>query len=561
MRTCKNKSILSQHCRTFVALAFLTLSGYAVWAGLAVPSYFSVNAYAAVTGASQHIVAVVRSDYTGETLWGEVDIEGLPRPQPPDAVLSAAAIDAMVQKAVELAVIDDGSLSAYFNPDDWICVALDAGFLSYPEFGAGIDESNWFPGSIADPRLVRSFLDLLASEKCGNRITLVARVPPSFWKSTWNGYYEGLSYEMILKELGAKHPEIVFDAIGSDSFFSETAEFAAGSGSLAAHYSIPQAVAACDKFAGVAALRMHQHFRVSMNIMNYLQFLAGNAPESGGEDSKNEIIAAAAVDLFALKAPSFVLIDGISGGAASGGDGEKSFRGNMALAGKDPVAVDAVGAMLLGMNPWDVDHFHQAAAQGAGTFDPDSMDIRGTPLKDAAASVASAMPGPMEPRSGRGVRRWLVNGIHEGAGLDDMPLDDDPFLYPEPEDEEGGKTWIEHISPGDYVDLSACMPGGPRRGLSYVYMRFLSSVQEEACLWFSGNGNFALFFNDEEIFRDESLRAEGSVPEKISVPVKRGYNDVLLKAERTGEEYGFTLHVASSEDDGSTKRGIKILEP
>ena len=139
-------AIITVKCASFRRFKFpaagliALLSVWIVRLLLESPSPFSVSAYAAVTGASQHIVAVVRSDFAGTNLWGDVDIEGLSRPLSPDAVLTADAIDEMVRKSVELACIDDGSLSAYFDADDWVCVVLDAGLFSLTAKKSEFDE-------------------------------------------------------------------------------------------------------------------------------------------------------------------------------------------------------------------------------------------------------------------------------------------------------------------------------------------------------------------------------------------------------------------------------------
>ncbi len=527
---------------TIIALC----SGYAVRPIMDGPSPFSVEAYAAVTGASQHIVSVVRSDFSGTNLWGEVDIEGLPAPLPPDAPLNSAAIDAMVRKAIELACIDDGGLSAYFDPDDWVCLVIDAGYWATADNPGAHDT----PGGIVDPRLVAAFLDLLASEKRGGRISLFARAPSEFWQSTWNGRYDGLSYASLLQDIAARYPEIAFDIIGKESFSSKDIEVAGE------RYAVPEALEKCRKFVSIATLKLHQATRVSMNVLNYFQFISGNHPAQVIRPADREVLESDAVNVFAYRPPRFALVDGITGSAITNSGDVKTFRGNLVLAGKDPVAVDAAGTMLLGRNPWDVGHFHRAAERGTGTFDPDSMDLRGTPFRDAVTSITAVLPEPNDEYVGRALRRWLVNGFYEGKDIGDMPLEDEPFLYPEPDDEEGGRVWTEYVSPGDRVDLSAALPDASEKGVAYVYTRFLSSVQEEGYAWFTGSGNYMLFFNDEEIHSGE----DGAGVQKIPIPVKRGYNHVLIKLARTETEYGFSFQVVGPENDGNSMSGLKFLE-
>ncbi len=61
--------------------------------------------------------------------------------------------------------------------------------------------------------------------------------------------------------------------------------------------------------------------------------------------------------------------------------GGKTFETGLTVAGQDYVAVDAVGAHILGKD--HVGHILQAAAQGQGTADRTKIEIAGVPLEDA----------------------------------------------------------------------------------------------------------------------------------------------------------------------------------
>ena len=67
--------------------------------------------------------------------------------------------------------------------------------------------------------------------------------------------------------------------------------------------------------------------------------------------------------------------------------GYNQVRFNTILAGTDPVALDHVGAKLMGLNPDDVAHITLAEKVGLGTNDPAHIDLVGVPLEQAMKRV------------------------------------------------------------------------------------------------------------------------------------------------------------------------------
>ena len=61
----------------------------------------------------------------------------------------------------------------------------------------------------------------------------------------------------------------------------------------------------------------------------------------------------------------------------------RTYETGFAIASKDCVACDTIGAALLGFSPHAVQHIFQAARRGLGQYDKDCMEIRGLPLPEA----------------------------------------------------------------------------------------------------------------------------------------------------------------------------------
>lgn len=87
-------------------------------------------------------------------------------------------------------------------------------------------------------------------------------------------------------------------------------------------------------------------------------------------------------DIFSLVSPDFTLVDGLYavnyGHYPAEGLAEESVeRLGILIGGPDTLAVDAVGADLLGFAPAEVEHLRLAAETGKGTIDLDAIEVEG----------------------------------------------------------------------------------------------------------------------------------------------------------------------------------------
>ena len=83
------------------------------------------------------------------------------------------------------------------------------------------------------------------------------------------------------------------------------------------------------------------------------------------------------IDVAQIVKPAFGVVDGIWGweaGEASLGNG-RTVESNVVLAGKDVVALDAVGAMVIGRDPLQIRKLRLANEVGLGVYDPKDIEI------------------------------------------------------------------------------------------------------------------------------------------------------------------------------------------
>lgn len=86
------------------------------------------------------------------------------------------------------------------------------------------------------------------------------------------------------------------------------------------------------------------------------------------------------VDLISVIKPSVAVIDGIIAGEGHETSGNP-VEMNLVIAGTDPVAVDAVGAAVMGIPPESVKHLCLAEETGLGTCRLEEIEILGEPIE------------------------------------------------------------------------------------------------------------------------------------------------------------------------------------
>ncbi|MBS7643206.1 DUF362 domain-containing protein [Candidatus Bathyarchaeota archaeon] len=117
----------------------------------------------------------------------------------------------------------------------------------------------------------------------------------------------------------------------------------------------------------VPKLKTHSLTKVTLSLKN---LMGAVIPKDTMHNNLEEKI----VDLFSLIRPKLAVIDGLIG--CSGGElGGTPVRMDIIIAGADPIAVDAIGAAIMGIKPSEVDHIRLAEGRGLGVGSLDGIDI------------------------------------------------------------------------------------------------------------------------------------------------------------------------------------------
>ncbi len=137
-------------------------------------------------------------------------------------------------------------------------------------------------------------------------------------------------------------------------------------------------------YLSLPKLKTHSMSQVTLSLKN--QF--GLIHQKSRIADHNYRIHQKFADIYRVLRPDFALVDGLI--ATTHGHYPTAYNAekcvvpmNLLIGGEDPLAVDVVGAALMGFAPEDVSHLELSRAAGIGIGDPERIDIVNQPLFEA----------------------------------------------------------------------------------------------------------------------------------------------------------------------------------
>jgi uncharacterized protein (DUF362 family) len=138
----------------------------------------------------------------------------------------------------------------------------------------------------------------------------------------------------------------------------------------------------CDCFISVAKLKTHVDYRYTGVLKNQYGLLLSRAKRVQYHGFMSKVIA----DLNKFYKPDMSIVDGLVGMEGFGPtDGTPKHVGRL-IASMDPVAADAVGARLMGIQPSRVEYIRCAEKKGIGSTR--DLQIVGCELSEVAVKFA-----------------------------------------------------------------------------------------------------------------------------------------------------------------------------
>jgi uncharacterized protein (DUF362 family) len=500
-----------------------------------------------------------------------------------DATLSYAQVDGVVKRALRL---DDSerSLARVVEPGDW--VAIKVNIVTMPlvvknrKLTSFWDKGIAHWGQATDLRVVKSLIDYLVNEeKDARRVTIVeggaewsavgragsaTGQTEDGWSVRWAAF-DSLSYEDIAAQYnGVNGIEVDIVDLNYDEWV--------GTGGVKAGdplpvpdpnqtgitwyqrpegYYVSKTLLEVDKLVNVAAMKTHNTPGITLlhkqYVGTYMQRAYGEQSNSkaGLHQYGDENVLRGALDLFSYRPTDYGLLESFWGTEGRGPQWGKNVQHNIVIAGGDPVAVDAVGAVAMGYNPADLEFLHLSAAKGFGTYDLDHIRIAG----DSLAAVARDFEKPPTAAFwGWGNREWLVNGPHPEA------LSGEAGLRPAEGELSRGIAWKRWtgagrrvVLPQDYTDAQSA---------TYAFTYIESRTAQEGFLYLGAGEGLAVWLDGQRIFGPERV---GAAPDAARIPISLhpGLNAVLVEVWNTRGEAGLSL--VAGDRDGDTLPGIRYL--
>lgn len=134
----------------------------------------------------------------------------------------------------------------------------------------------------------------------------------------------------------------------------------------------------CNFYLSLPKLKTHSMATVTLGVKNQY----GLIMQGDRSRDHNWMLHRKFADIYALVRPDFTLIEGLYATnhghhIPEGLQDQGVERLGVLIGGDDTLAVDAVGADIMGIDPGDVEHLRLAAEDGLGTIDLDDIEVIG----------------------------------------------------------------------------------------------------------------------------------------------------------------------------------------
>ncbi len=136
---------------------------------------------------------------------------------------------------------------------------------------------------------------------------------------------------------------------------------------------LPRTILEADCLVTIPKLKCHSMAYVTLGIKNLMGAVFPN------KDLMHRQLHRRLCDLATVLRARLTVIDGLVGAERHENAGDP-VKTDVILAGRDPVATDAVGCLVMGIDPTQVEHLRLCSDRGLGEHRPDHIQLLGTPL-------------------------------------------------------------------------------------------------------------------------------------------------------------------------------------
>lgn len=280
-------------------------------------------------------------------------------------------------------------------------------------------------------------------------------------------------------------------------------------------YWMPNIIMTCDVLIDVPCWKNHGHAGVTLACKNHVGCAPGDIYHSDGSENGKwkavhewiqpydymECVNRSIADLNLCRAGDFVVVDALRG-VTNGptGDGGVDYvtpEPKMVLAGRDPIAVDTIGALLMSYDVDTVEYLGMLESRGVGTTDTAIITVVGEHVADRRYLFppwGSSQAGELVPPT--------VDGLSPASGSDVYGVTEITAVNPQ---DNVGVVKVEFYVDGELRCSDAIAPytfnwdttaeqPGSHTVTAYVYDRMLSEASASATYNVIASSNFAKTF-------------------------------------------------------------------
>lgn len=452
---------------------------------------------------------------------------GMPSPVDPDT-LGARITSDQIEQMVRLAVELTGGMDQVVRPEDKQ-VLIKPNWVTDTESGSG---------SITDARVVRAVIKLvyeanpdaqiIVADGSGEWIDRSVAQKYSVSNAPIRDAYRRNGYQQMVDEL-LSDPSLPGLKLRLDDLNVPIADTVLveipGGGWYQDAYWTHKLVTESDKIISVPVMKIHGT-RITVSLKNNI----GAAPGSRygwakmGLDHNPAVIDKVIVDMATVVDVDYVVVDAVTAleRAYTRANGSPLHR-NMILAGRDPVAVDAVAARLMGFNPDDISHVTMAAMTGLGIADLDRIDVVGETIESAAYLFQKNIMHQNwlgRSKEGQSIRVWTFNTASQ---------DFDPGTVPTP----GMKGWTEPLyASDDFIDVRQAITN--RFGAYYyAFTHFYAPRDQKAELRVGSSTSMRVWIDGKLVYDYQGLSRRHVLPnDVVEIDLTEGNHTLFIQTRK-----------------------------
>ncbi len=189
-------------------------------------------------------------------------------------------------------------------------------------------------------------------------------------------------------------------------------------------FTIAEDVVNTDVLVNIPKLKTHGLARITGALKNLFGVIPGILkPELHVQIPDPVLFARMLVDLNIavekLVKSSFVVMDAVYAMEGNGPRNGSPVKTGLLIFADNAAAADAVGAVIMGMNPKDIPILREAEALGIGEISPDRMDILGDPLSDFTGYTFELPPETLGENGESFLYRFARNSVVPRPVIDD----------------------------------------------------------------------------------------------------------------------------------------------